>query len=59
MFGFILGCKYDKGEWSECKQGTRFRVDPLKVTDSSIGCPEVRNITKQCKERKKKCSFLS
>jgi len=44
-------CRYSKGIWSECTNGSKHRIDGLKggIT-STVGCEPTRNITKTCRE---------
>ena len=49
---FCLECKYAKGEWTECLDGSRERTDILRTEVSSTDCKPSRQITKPCKKRK-------
>ncbi|CAG2107717.1 unnamed protein product [Medioppia subpectinata] len=49
-----LNCRYSKGVWSDCVNGSKHRIDTIKSI-SSTGCENSRNITKKCKEQ---CNYV-
>lgn len=50
--GFIIACRYDKGEWSKCVNGSISRKDNVR-TGSDASCKQTRDITKSCNKDKK------
>lgn len=53
-FCFLLqiACRYDKGEWSKCVNGSMSRKDNVR-TGSDASCKATREITKNCNKDKK------
>jgi len=43
-------CRYSKGVWTDCINGSKTRIDTIKVGPSA-GCEPTRNVTKTCKEQ--------
>jgi hypothetical protein len=46
-------CRYSKGLWSDCVNGSKHRTDTLKIP--SPGCEGTRNVTKTCKQQ---CNYV-
>jgi len=42
------GCKYTRGEWSECVDGQKTRVDTIKKQKPGADCPSTTTKTKKC-----------
>lgn len=47
-----LACRYDKGEWSKCVNGSMSRKDNVRA-GSDASCKATRDITKNCNKDKK------
>lgn len=47
-----IACRYDKGEWSKCVNGSMSRKDNVRA-GSDASCKPTREITKNCNKDKK------
>lgn len=46
--GKKAGCKYARGEWSDCVEGKKTRVDTLKKERGEAECPAERTKERRC-----------
>lgn len=51
-FFIFAACRYDKGEWSKCVNGSMSRKDDVRA-GSDASCKPTRDITKPCNKDKK------
>lgn len=51
-FRLFSACRYEKGEWSKCLNGSMSRKDNVRA-NSDASCKPTREITKNCNKDKK------